>query len=69
MYVCICNAVTDSDIREAVDNGARNMKQLRQATDCGATCGCCREMAVEILQQTLMDNRKSRITLPVMQMA
>ncbi|MDX2418945.1 MAG: (2Fe-2S)-binding protein [Xanthomonadales bacterium] len=69
MYVCICNAVTDSDIRKAVDNGVRNMKQLGQATGCGATCGCCREIAIEILQQTLADNRENQITLPVMQMA
>ena len=69
MYVCICNAVTDSDIRKAVDNGVRNMKQLGQATECGTTCGCCREIAVEILQQSLTDNRESRITFPVMQMA
>ena len=69
MYVCICNAVTDSDIRKAVDSGVHNMKQLGQATGCGTTCGCCREIAVEILQQTLAGNRESRITLPVMQMA
>jgi len=69
MYVCVCNAVTDSDIRNAVDNGVRNMKQLGQATDCGTSCGCCRETAVEILQQTLTDNRQSRLPLPVMQMA
>ncbi|MGB5488083.1 MAG: (2Fe-2S)-binding protein [Lysobacterales bacterium] len=69
MYVCICNAVTDSDIRKAVDSGVHNMKQLSQATGCGNTCGCCREIAVEILQQTMAGNRESRITLPVMQMA
>lgn len=69
MYVCVCNAVTDSDIRKAVDSGVRNMKQLGQVTNCGTTCGCCREVAVKILQQTLTDNRESRISLPIMQMA
>jgi bacterioferritin-associated ferredoxin len=71
MYVCICNAVTDSDIRNAVDDGVRNFKQLSRATDCGKSCGCCKEMAVDILQQTLINNRKSRHQglLPVMQPA
>ncbi len=69
MYVCICNAVTDSDIRKAVDNGVRNMRQLCQTTGCSTTCGCCREMAVEILQQTLAENRSTPLMLPVMQMA
>lgn len=69
MYVCVCNAVTDSDIRKAVGNGVRNMRQLSQATGCSSTCGCCREMAVEILQQTLAENRSTPLMLPVMQMA
>ena len=71
MYVCICNAVTDSDIRSAVDDGVRNFKQLRRATDCGNSCGCCKEMAVDILQQALGKKREGRqqSLLPVMQTA
>jgi len=69
MYVCICNAVTDSDIRNAVDNGVSTLRQLGQTTGCATTCGCCKEMAAEILQQTLTENRESQFTLPVMQMA
>jgi bacterioferritin-associated ferredoxin len=69
MYVCICNAVTDSDIRNAVETGVHNMKQLRQATGCSSTCGCCREMAREILQQALEDSREFRQLLPGIQMA
>ena len=71
MYVCICNAVTDSDIRKAVDDGVRNFKQLNRATDCGDSCGTCKEMAVDILQQALGKKREDRqqSLLPVMQTA
>jgi len=69
MYVCLCNAVTDSDIRNAVDDGVRNLKQLRQVTDCGATCGSCNEMALEVLQQAIMIKRQSESLLPIMQLA
>ena len=69
MYVCVCNAVTDSDIRNAVDNGVCTIRQLRQRTGCASTCGCCKELAVEILQQAVADTRESRFGLPVMQMA
>ena len=69
MFICVCNAVTDSDIRKAADHGVRNMRQLSQATGCGATCGCCRELAVETLQQAVSEIRESRLGLPVMQMA
>ena len=69
MYVCVCNVVTDTDIRNAVDDGVCTMRQLRQKTGCASTCGCCKELVVEILQQALAGNRESCVVLPVMQMA
>jgi bacterioferritin-associated ferredoxin len=69
MYVCICNAVTDSDIRKAVADGVCNLGQLRQATGCGTTCGCCKELAGEVLQQSLAETRETPLMLPGLQMA
>jgi bacterioferritin-associated ferredoxin len=69
MFVCVCNAVTDSDIRKAVDKGVRNMRQLSQTTGCGTTCGCCKAMAVETLQQAVSEIRECRLSLPIMQIA
>ena len=69
MYVCVCNAVTDSDIRDAVGDGVRNLNQLRQTTGCGTTCGSCKDMAVEVLQQALSERREAHTLLPIMQLA
>ena len=69
MYVCICNAVTDSDIRTAVDSGVRTMGQLRQTTGCGTTCGCCKELTVEVLHQALTEKRKTQLMPLDLQMA
>lgn len=69
MYVCICNAVTDTDIRNAVEGGVRNMRQLEQSTGCSSTCGCCRETATEILQQAVSESREFQQMLPAIQMA
>jgi len=66
MYVCVCNAVTDSDIREAVGDGVRNLKHLKRTTGCGSTCGNCEEMVAEVLQQALTEKRQSRNLLPVL---
>lgn len=60
MYVCICNAVTDSDIRKAVEGGVCSLGQLRKTTGCGSTCGCCKEMATELLQQALAEKRETQ---------
>ncbi|HMB55683.1 MAG TPA: (2Fe-2S)-binding protein [Arenimonas sp.] len=52
MYVCICHAVTDREIRRAADEGCRDLHELTMRTGCGASCGSCREQATEILAET-----------------
>jgi bacterioferritin-associated ferredoxin len=49
MYVCICNGVTDHQIREAA-SGVRSMAELTMRTGCGASCGTCLETASAILE-------------------
>ena len=41
MYICICNAVTDSDIDQAVRNGADCMRHLQTRLGAGVNCGAC----------------------------
>jgi bacterioferritin-associated ferredoxin len=45
MYVCVCHAVTDSDIAQAVEGGARTLRDLRVQTGLGSTCGRCVQCA------------------------
>ena len=49
MYVCICAAVSDRQIKEAVREGACSLDQLAACLGVGTCCGCCRAMAQEIL--------------------
>jgi bacterioferritin-associated ferredoxin len=49
MYVCICAAVSDRQIKQAVREGACSLDQLAACLGVGTGCGCCREMAQEIL--------------------
>lgn len=51
MYVCLCKAVTDSDIIEAANGGVRTMRQLARETGCSSNCGRCAVTAAEILGQ------------------
>ena len=50
MYVCICNGVTDHQIRQAAEQGVANVAELTMRTGCGATCGSCLEMASDLLE-------------------
>ncbi|WDS37984.1 (2Fe-2S)-binding protein [Pseudoxanthomonas sp.] len=51
MYVCICNGVTDHQIREAAANGCRTVSELTMRTGCGSTCGSCLDMAGDMLAE------------------
>jgi bacterioferritin-associated ferredoxin len=51
MYVCICAGVTDRQIKQAAREGACSVDQLATCLGVGTVCGCCREMAQELLGQ------------------
>jgi bacterioferritin-associated ferredoxin len=50
MYVCICNAVTEKEIREAVKSGCVTIDDIIDRTDAGTHCGCCQEYIEEIIE-------------------
>ncbi|CNH26079.1 bacterioferritin-associated ferredoxin [Yersinia aldovae] len=50
MYVCLCNAVSDKVIRQAVrQHHPHTIQQLRQLVPIGTDCGKCIRQAREIL--------------------
>ncbi|MDX2253893.1 MAG: (2Fe-2S)-binding protein [Pseudanabaenaceae cyanobacterium bins.39] len=51
MYVCICQAITEKDIQEAVNKGASSVTMLSELTLLGKHCGCCTEEAHRVLSQ------------------
>jgi bacterioferritin-associated ferredoxin len=51
MYVCVCQAVTDRQIREAAEGGARTLKDLRRDLGVARDCGRCASCARECLQE------------------
>ncbi|HET7843621.1 MAG TPA: (2Fe-2S)-binding protein [Xanthomonadales bacterium] len=51
MYVCICNAVTDRQIREAAAKGVECLDGLACETGAGTCCGACRPLAIQVLDQ------------------
>jgi bacterioferritin-associated ferredoxin len=51
MYVCICNAITDGEIRGAVALGARTLGDLRATLGVAACCGRCAECAQRVVSE------------------
>jgi bacterioferritin-associated ferredoxin len=51
MYVCICKAVTDKQIRRAAAKGVDNLYELRESLGVSAGCGSCADHARSILDE------------------
>jgi len=53
MYICICHAVTDREIKQAAKSGASSLddlsKTLNVATNCGQCSNCARELLKEFI--------------------
>jgi len=52
MYVCICNAITDKQIRKAAEAGATDLWDLQRELGVATNCGSCKEMASDILRES-----------------
>lgn len=55
MYVCICKAVTDRQIRSAVEDGVTSMKGLRDNLGCTGQCGKCGRHVKKLRDQVLSE--------------
>ncbi len=51
MYVCVCNAVTDREIRACADLGCRTVDDLRQHIGVASCCGRCAPAAEQVLRE------------------
>ena len=53
MYVCLCNAITDRQVHEAVAQGARSPDDLARDLGIGLGCGRCVTCAKALLCESV----------------
>ncbi len=51
MYVCLCNALTDGQVRDAAMAGARRPSEVYGACGCAAQCGTCATLMRSLLNE------------------
>ena len=56
MYICICNAVTEREIRQCARLGACSLRDLRNELGAANTSGKCKHAAKAILRETRSDS-------------
>lgn len=52
MYVCVCKAVTDTQLRTAIDSGLCTRRQLTHCFGVGKDCGKCNKDVKDLLKQS-----------------
>ena len=57
MYVCLCMGVTDSQIQDAVREGATTVRGLRKKLGCTGQCGKCKQQVRELRDEVLIEQR------------
>ncbi|NRB39589.1 MAG: bacterioferritin-associated ferredoxin [Pseudomonadales bacterium] len=55
MYICICKGITDSDIRNAVIDGASDMRSVRKQLGVSTQCGQCSCQAKSVFQEAMAE--------------
>ena len=50
MYVCLCKAVTDRQIRDMINGGACSYAEVRKTLGVATQCGKCGQQAKSIVQ-------------------
>ena len=51
MYICVCKAVTDKQMVQAIDQGASTRRQLMQCTGAGGVCGKCSQSIKSLIDE------------------
>lgn len=57
MFVCVCNAVTDREIRQCAELGVSSVADLKDSLGVAACCGRCACAADEILRECTRGSR------------
>lgn len=60
MYICVCHAVTENQIHQAVREGTTKLKDLRHKLGVTSDCGLCANCAKQCLQDARRLNESFR---------
>jgi len=55
MYVCVCKAVTDSQLESAISDGLNTRRQLFECFGVGNDCGKCNTDIRELINQQVIN--------------
>lgn len=51
MYICLCNALTDGQIKDALAAGARKPRDVYAHCHCNGQCGTCARTILHMIRE------------------
>ena len=61
MIVCVCNAIAESEVREAARAGASSPETAYAQLGCEPHCGCCLSYAQQLIDQERTKRSRLRV--------
>ncbi|MEM9620176.1 MAG: (2Fe-2S)-binding protein [Pseudomonadota bacterium] len=55
MFVCVCHAISDSDIKSAIHAGAEDLDSIQARLGAGTACGTCQDFTQQLIDETLAE--------------
>jgi bacterioferritin-associated ferredoxin len=65
MYVCICRAVTEHEVKAAIEDGARTVQAVTQSCCAGDDCGACHNFIEDMIDERWGAQADGAVHLPV----
>ena len=53
MYICLCQGVTDRDIKASIEAGAVSLSEVQATLPVALNCGSCRNSAQALIDEVL----------------
>ena len=64
MFVCVCNAISDRQIKETVAAGATSLTDLQNTLGVATCCGCCADLAISYLGNHSENHQAAVVVVP-----
>ena len=65
MFVCLCKAVTDHQIKDAVETGVSSFEDMQSHLAVSTVCGGCACEVKRVIEQKLKSELSSRVSMSV----
>ncbi|MZR30227.1 (2Fe-2S)-binding protein [Sneathiella litorea] len=61
MYICLCNGLTDRDIKSAVASGAERIANVYESLGAAPQCAKCTVNIRDIIRETISDGETTTV--------